>query len=73
MSILIFRYLFVLIYLLVHTSQGVSDTPAWVVSKANTYAKLTGKTPFVVYQGPWSVLARDLEREILPMVREEGS
>ncbi|CAL1709961.1 unnamed protein product [Somion occarium] len=51
---------------------GVSDTPAYIVSKANTYAKLSGKTPFVVYQGAWSILYRDLEREILPMVKEEG-
>lgn len=29
----------------------VSDTPAWVVSKANTYARLMGKTPFVIFQG----------------------
>ncbi|KAK7683633.1 hypothetical protein QCA50_013471 [Cerrena zonata] len=51
---------------------GVSDTPAWVVSKANTYARLTGKTPFVIYQGAWSILFRDFERDILPMAREEG-
>ena len=29
---------------------GVSDTPAWVVAQANTYARLTGKTPFTIYQ-----------------------
>ncbi|KZT63473.1 arylalcohol dehydrogenase [Daedalea quercina L-15889] len=51
---------------------GVSDTPSWFVSKANMYARLTGKTPFVVYQGAWSVLQRDLEREIIPMARAEG-
>ncbi|KAI0354912.1 aryl-alcohol dehydrogenase [Trametes cingulata] len=51
---------------------GISDAPAWVVSRANTYARLTGKTPFVVYQGAWSILQRDLEREIIPMCREEG-
>ncbi|KAK7687674.1 hypothetical protein QCA50_008889 [Cerrena zonata] len=51
---------------------GVSDTPAWVVSKANTYARLTGKTPFVIYQGAWSILLRDLERDVLPMAKEEG-
>ncbi|THH31333.1 hypothetical protein EUX98_g2847 [Antrodiella citrinella] len=51
---------------------GVSDTPAWIVSAANTYARLTGKTPFVIYEGAWSVLARDFEREILPMVRNQG-
>ncbi|OSD07281.1 aryl-alcohol dehydrogenase [Trametes coccinea BRFM310] len=51
---------------------GVSDTPAWVVSRANTYARMAHKTPFVVYQGAWSVLQRDLEREIIPMCRAEG-
>ena len=33
---------------------------------------MTGKTPFSIYQGDWSVLRRDLEREILPMCRAEG-
>lgn len=33
---------------------------------------MTGKTPFVIYQGAWSILERDFEREILPMAREEG-
>ncbi|KAL1948551.1 hypothetical protein VTO73DRAFT_12626 [Trametes versicolor] len=51
---------------------GISDAPAWVVSQANTYARLTGKTPFVIYQGAWSVLQRDFEREIIPMVRAQG-
>lgn len=52
--------------------QGISDTPAWVVSRANTYARAHGKTPFVIYQGAWNVMMRDLEREIIPMVRAEG-
>ena len=52
---------------------GVSDTPAWVVSEANQYAVDHGKTPFVIYQGRWNVLIRDLEREIIPMARMEGS
>ena len=53
-------------------SQGISDTPAWIVSKANMYARLMGKTPFVIYQGAWSILQRDFERDIIPMAREEG-
>ena len=52
--------------------QGISDTPAWVVSAANMYAKMSGKTPFVIYQGNWSVMLRDFEREILPMARQQG-
>ena len=51
---------------------GISDTPAWIVSSANRYARDHGKTPFMVYQGPWSVLERDFERDIIPMVRHEG-
>ncbi|OCH86462.1 aryl-alcohol dehydrogenase [Obba rivulosa] len=51
---------------------GISDTPAWVVSKANMYARQTGKTPFVIYQGAWNVLKRDFERDIIPMARDEG-
>ena len=50
----------------------MSDTPAWIVSKASLYARLTGKTPFVIYQGAWSILQRDFEREIIPMARELG-
>ncbi|OCH84233.1 Aldo/keto reductase [Obba rivulosa] len=51
---------------------GISDTPAWVVSKANQYARDHGKTPFVIYQGAWNIMQRDLEREIIPMARAEG-
>ncbi len=36
------------------------------------YARQTGKTPFVVYQGAWNVVDRDMEREIIPMARAEG-
>ncbi|KAN0110013.1 putative aryl-alcohol dehydrogenase Aad14 [Hyaloscypha variabilis] len=46
---------------------GISDSPAWVVSAANTYANAHGKTPFNIYQGRWNVMMRDFEREIIPM------
>ncbi|KZV64739.1 Aldo/keto reductase [Peniophora sp. CONT] len=51
---------------------GISDTPAWIVADANRYAHDHGKTPFVIYQGRWNVLARDFEREIIPMARRLG-
>lgn len=51
---------------------GISDTPAWVVSEANRYAKDHGKTPFAVYQGKWSILDRSFERDIIPMARQHG-
>ncbi|KAK7452184.1 putative aryl-alcohol dehydrogenase aad14 [Stygiomarasmius scandens] len=51
---------------------GISDSPAWFVVKANAYARSCGKTPFVVYQGEYSILKRDMEREIIPMCESEG-
>ncbi|KAF6749899.1 NADP-dependent oxidoreductase domain-containing protein [Ephemerocybe angulata] len=51
---------------------GISDTPAWVVSKANQYARDHGLTPFCVYQGAWNVMERSFERDIIPMARDEG-
>lgn len=51
---------------------GISNTPAWIVSAANTYAKDHHKTPFSVYQGRWNVMIRDFERDIIPMARHFG-
>jgi len=46
---------------------GISDTPAWVVSQANTLADLRGWSRFVAYQGEYSLASRAPERDILPM------
>ncbi|KAK8008944.1 sterigmatocystin biosynthesis dehydrogenase stcV [Apiospora marii] len=51
---------------------GISDAPAWVVVKANAYARQHGLRPFSVYQGRYSAQERDLEREIIPMCLDEG-
>ncbi|KAH9478335.1 Aryl-alcohol dehydrogenase [NADP(+)] [Psilocybe cubensis] len=51
---------------------GASDTPAWIVSKANQYARDHALTPFVIYQGAWNVMERSFERDIIPMARAEG-
>lgn len=51
---------------------GISDTPAWIVSKANEYARQNGLRQFSVYQGRWSAEYRDFEREIIPMCASEG-
>jgi aryl-alcohol dehydrogenase-like predicted oxidoreductase len=48
---------------------GVSDTPAWVVSQANTLAELRGWTRFVGLQIRYSLVDRTVERELLPMAR----
>ena len=51
---------------------GASDMPAWLVSKANQYARDHGFRQFSVYQGRWSAANRDFERDIIPMARDEG-
>lgn len=51
---------------------GVSDTPAWVVSHANTLAELRGWTAFVGLQVEYSLLQRTPERDLLPMAQHFG-
>lgn len=51
---------------------GISDSPAWVVSKANEYARNHGLRQFSIYQGRFNAADRDLEREVIPMARSEG-
>jgi aryl-alcohol dehydrogenase-like predicted oxidoreductase len=51
---------------------GISDTPAWVVSRAVTLAQQYGWSPFVAVQAPYSIADRDVERELLPMARNLG-
>lgn len=51
---------------------GISDAPAWLVSRANTLAEWRGWTPFAGLQVPYSLLRRDIERELLPMAEAFG-
>lgn len=51
---------------------GISDAPAWVVSRANTLAEWRGWSPFIGLQVPYSLLMRDIERELLPMATALG-
>lgn len=51
---------------------GVSDTPAWWTSRANLLAEWRGWTAFAGVQLPYGLLARDAEREQLPMTQELG-
>jgi aryl-alcohol dehydrogenase-like predicted oxidoreductase len=51
---------------------GISDAPAWVVSRANTLAEWHGWSPFIGLQVPYSLLMRDIERELLPMATALG-
>ncbi|MGW0709467.1 aldo/keto reductase [Streptomyces sp. NPDC002643] len=51
---------------------GISDAPAWVVSRANTLAEWRGWSPLSALQVPYSLLNRDIERELLPMAEAFG-
>ena len=46
---------------------GVSDTPAWIVSEANTLARCNGWTQFIALQIEYSLVERTPERDLLPM------
>jgi len=48
---------------------GISDTPAWVVSRADMLADFHGWTPFAAMQLRYSLIDRTIEREHLPMAR----
>ncbi len=51
---------------------GISDTPAWIVSQANTLAMLRGWTPFIGLQIEYSLKERTPERDLLPMAQAFG-
>lgn len=51
---------------------GVSNWAAWQISKALGAANLHGLTKFASLQAYYTLAARDLEREIVPMLASEG-
>jgi len=51
---------------------AISDTPAWIVARANTLASERGWTPFCAVQLKYSLLERTAERELLPMAADLG-
>ena len=48
---------------------GISDTPAWIVSQANTLAEERGWSKFIALQIEYSLIQRTPERDLLPMAR----
>jgi aryl-alcohol dehydrogenase-like predicted oxidoreductase len=53
-------------------SIGLSDTPAWVVSRAVAITELRGWTKPSAIQLPYSLSSRDAERELMPMAAGLG-
>jgi aryl-alcohol dehydrogenase-like predicted oxidoreductase len=48
---------------------GISDSPAWVISRCNELADLRGWSPFIANQIEYSLIERTSEREQIPMSR----
>lgn len=46
---------------------AISDTPAWIVSRANAIADLRGWDPFIALQIEYSLIQRTVERDLIPM------
>lgn len=51
---------------------GISDAPAWQVSRMQAIADLRGWSPFAALQIEYSLIERTVERELIPMAREMG-
>ena len=51
---------------------GISDTPAWQVSRMQVIAELRGWSPLVALQIEYSLIERTGERDLIPMAREMG-
>ena len=51
---------------------GVSDTPAWVVAQLQTLAAARGWSTFAGLQIEYSLVQREVERELIPMARGLG-
>lgn len=51
---------------------GISDTPAWQVSRMQAIAELRGWSPLIALQVEYSLAERTVERELIPMASELG-
>lgn len=51
---------------------GISDTPAWQVSRLQAIAELRGWAPLIAIQVPYNLTERTVEREFMPMATEMG-
>ncbi|MBO0877289.1 MAG: aldo/keto reductase, partial [Pseudonocardia sp.] len=51
---------------------GLSDVPAWYAARAQSYAEAHGLTPMITVQLPYSLVARGIEPEFVPMAQSLG-
>ncbi len=51
---------------------GMSDTPAWQISRMQAIADLRGLSPLVALQIEYNLIERTTERDLIPMANEMG-
>ena len=51
---------------------GISNCYAWQLAEANVIARANGWTPFSSYQGHYNAIAREDEREMVPLAATHG-
>lgn len=51
---------------------GISNCYAWQLAEANAIARANGWTPFSSYQGHYNAIAREDEREMVPLAATHG-
>jgi len=51
---------------------GISDTPAWQISRMQAIADLRGWSPLVALQIEYNLVERTTERDLIPMANEMG-
>ena len=51
---------------------GMSDTPAWQISRMQAIADLRGWSPLVALQIEYNLIERTTERDLIPMANEMG-
>lgn len=49
---------------------GISDAPAWIVSRAQTLAECKNMTTFAALQLEYNLIERTVERDLLPMAED---
>jgi aryl-alcohol dehydrogenase-like predicted oxidoreductase len=51
---------------------GISNTPAWQISRMQAIAESRGWPPLIALQVRYNLIDREVERDLLPMAREMG-
>jgi aryl-alcohol dehydrogenase-like predicted oxidoreductase len=51
---------------------GISNTPAWQVSRMQAIAEMRGWAPLIALQIEYSLIERTVERDLIPMAAEMG-